>query len=337
MYKNTYKRLFNYWGMEFLTKHFSKLETEMDKFSTEQRALMYGELKEVELEIGCPNGCIFCAYDAPPLVEGSGIPDEVLERLADEINPDLVTRRIQLYGGTDPLSRANYFEVRKMFVDKGIRIVTVTAIPKGMEEMAIANLADIESISISHMNRERLTPFFDRLGVRIYVDVPNYCWGMGRTILASKEDCLVQGSVEETLTRLHEADNSLPMQSAGFYDIRELPNVLRRKVQTRNKMFLYCWSVDGNQAWDLDRHPVENFGRAFDFEPYPYRESGGPVYNGRDFVRITPNGIFNVMGVPATADNCRGEVVELINPDDFKVIKYQRFIPHQSRESKYLI
>lgn len=319
-----------------------QLEEQLKEFSENQRKAIYNNLYAIELTDGCSNMCDFCGLNSKYGVR-SVIPYSTLEFIADEITEitDRTTspengcgiafepRLLTLYDATDPLDyeyeEHTYFDVFKLFSEKGFKIITSTAIPAGKEELAIANLESIRQISISHMNRERLEPYFERLGISVYLDLLNYYIFKGHSRFCAnpteKIGARVDGTIEETINKLSEQDNSLPRE-VRFYDLRIDGNRPRYEVQTGKNLFLFC--ADKNlgegsiyrKISDRDYTSVQNVGRAFHLESY--RRS--PFALGANGVKITPNGVFNVFCTIPSEGNTAGKIIEKITPEKFRVI-----------------
>ncbi len=322
------------------------LEDELAKFSLEQRSLIYQHVSMIELTSGCTLFCDFCGVDAPKGVSDF-IPFSLLEKIADEMAtltdrtkepsgriqrfPD--KRDLLLYGATDPLDytdgEKNYFDVLSLFESKGFKLVTSSAIPIGKEEIAIENLSRIDQISISHMNRKRLMPYFERLNIAVYVDVYNHLLASGKSDLHGSPHnyaVMVEGSVDETLDRIREDYPSLP-KNARFYSLNIDGNMHRHKLLSQKEtIFLYCANGEKND-WksskrikDRDFEGVLNVGRAakFDeeFRPITFASTNG--------AKITPKGIFNQIYVDPLPVSRKTVMSERIISDDFNIVRYAR-------------
>lgn len=320
----------------------SILTQELNRYSTQQRRSIYEQLYAIELTDGCSGGCGFCGFDAPRFT-GLTIEQPDVVRIADEM-VELTDRtserrnqfrlpnrpnRLCLYDATDPLDADNYFEALDLFESKGFDLVTSTAIPEGKEQMAIENLDRIQRISISHMNRDRLKPYFEQLGVYIYIDLYHYyCLKYGRDVFDKSPirggQIRVDNTVEETIAQLRETDPSLPTKTR-FYDLRKDDNRKHEDVQDPDTLVLWCankdWPPRSGRIVDRDEDGVENYGRAFDFMPYPHE----PCYPVKPFsnvsgVKITPKGVFNVLSVKRSEECKTGRVVEKVDPENFHII-----------------
>lgn len=329
----------------------TQIQAEINKFTKEQRKIIYENLFALELTEGCSIGCDFCGVCAPRLT-GNAIPFSVLEQIADEsitlTERTLVEKRnnaisyplgaLFLYDSSEPLDYEkdgkNYFEVFNLFIEKGFEIGTSTAIPKGKEELAIANLGRIHQISISHMNRERLAPYFHRLRISSFVDLKSFYekkFGRDNQSKAPfRERFLeVRGDLESFIKSLKIMDPTLPTQ-ARFYDLRVDGNGSRREVQDLKTLFLFCgesgeFSFDGT-VMDRDYIQVKNSGKAFNFrsyEPENLLALDEPFANLCG-VKITPTGIFNIFRTNSSQDNPTGRIVEQITPENFHVVKLER-------------
>lgn len=343
-------------------KYTDQLDRELNRFSEEQRKIIYDNLYAIELNEGCSNGCDFCGLNSIRGVR-SAIPYPILECIAEEITrlTDRIPRSknesgwayksnfLSLYDATDPLDYEyeghNYFDVLNVFLENGFEVPTSTAIPVGKEELAIANLEDIRQISISHMNRERIKPYFEELGIAVYIDLFNYSVFKGyhrwSERSAEKIDIRVDGTVEETINELLEVDNSLPKE-ARFYDLRIDGNKPRHEVQTGKILFLLCADKDFcsdstyRKVSDRDYHTVQNVGRAFYLEPY----ENLPFALGSNGVKITPKGVFNVFSIPPSKGNTAGKIIEKITPDRFNVVELEHaphFRSHDRMEWHYVV
>ncbi|VVB59913.1 Uncharacterised protein [uncultured archaeon] len=313
----------------------NKLEKEINTFSKDQLQVIYQNLYLIELTKGCSRGCDFCLANAPYGVSDI-IPKSTVERIAEEYagvlfssQKSMVSTRggcLELYHASDPLdyeySAFNYFDILEVFTDRGFSITTSTAIPAGKEELAIQNLEKIDQISISHMNRNRLMPYFEKLGIAVYLDMGNYYifrgvpLSRGPITYAIK----VEGTVEETLEGLRKSDLSLP-KKARFYDIRTDTNRPRDEIQGES-LFLFCGDSDlsKSKVSDRDYSTVMPVGRAFDREAYRSEAIPFGWFNG---VKITPEGFFNVFSTKPTRENTTGQIIEKITANDFKVIKLE--------------
>lgn len=317
----------------------NQLEYVLNQFSKEQRKIIYENLYAIQLTDGCSTHCDFCARESLDGVTDT-IPFSVLEQIAEEITQ--MTDRIDsplnqshsyrpkvllLYDATDPLDyedgNYNFFDVKSLFEGKGFEIPVSTAIPSGKEKLAIQNLENIGQISISHMNRERLEPHFDDLGIGTFIDLYNYYVSKGQLEMSEENinnySIKVVGSVEETLNKLRMKDNTLPLE-ARFYDLRTDGNRQRHKIQNRENLFLFCASEGDilyGKVKDRDYTTTMNIGRAFNFEPYEGPLEGVANYYG---VLITPESIFNVASVKASINNKKGRIMEGVKPDEFHVI-----------------
>jgi len=303
------------------------LEEELDRFSLDQRRVLYNNTSRIEPTKGCSIGCDFCGANAPRGVR-TQIPFQTLERIAKEMG-DLRKRkdRLFLYGASEPLDYEfrgkNYFDVLKLFTDQDFEVWTTTAIPKRKEELAIANLDKIDRISISHMNRKRLMPFFDRLGIGVYVDLANrrgigVDWNGSSNISRLR----VEESIEETLKKLNEQNPSLPLK-ARFYDLRRDGNKPRYSLETNDELFLFCDSLErkGGTKIDIEDRDYQGFikvGRAFNLEKLESAIVWG--FDSSNYIKITPNGFFNRFDVKATEENPEGCEIEKITPEDFRVL-----------------
>lgn len=328
----------------------SQLAHELDKFSEKQRKVIYKNVFALELTDGCSIGCDFCGLDSKIGVN-SFIPFSVLEQIADEITrlTDRTTsrensfswalhpNRISLYNATDPLDYEDetkkYFDVFELFGSKGFVIYTSTAIPKGKEEIAVKNLEDIDRITISHMNRERLAPYFKSLGAVIYIDLFNYYRKKFGSAVHDKSpikegQIKVTDSVEKTIKQLRKQDKTLPRKTR-FYDLRVDKNRLHKEVQSSDVLCLWCgedrqYPRDG-RIIDRDEDGLQNYGRAFNMPPFPLehwqRESH---FCGISGVKMTPEGIFNVLAVRLSDEHKTGRITEKITPENFRVLKLKR-------------
>lgn len=314
----------------------NKLEEEKKKFSKSQLQIIYQNLYRIEPTKWCSIGCDFCLADSPHGVSDI-IPKPVLEQIAEEYAEIVFHSQkpsrggcLELYHANEPLDYEydgfDYFDIRKIFADKGFAITTSTAIPAGKEEIAIANLEYIDQISISHMNRERLTPYFERLGIAVYLDLGNYYISKGISLPKDPFEYAirVEGTVEEKLEELRKEHPSLP-KKARFYDIRRDTNKPRYEVQQEETLFLFCGDSDqlSPKVSDRDYLTVIPIGRAFDEVAYKRCAPWG-WYDG---VKITPEGFFNVIGTKPTHENKTGEIIEKISADDFKVV-YMKEYPY---------
>jgi hypothetical protein len=328
----------------------TRIADELNKFTESQRKIIYENLYAIELTEGCSIGCDFCGLDAKRGI-GKAIPFSVLEKIAFEI-PKLTNRitdwankfsckpkRMLLYDATDPLDYQqdgkNYFDAVALFTARGFSIGTSTAIPAGKEELAIANLDNIHQISISHMNRERLQPYFARLNVVIFVDLFHFYYAkFGKHDYSDKapiKDMIVkvEETIEKTVRQLRKLDPSLP-EKTRFYDLRIDGNRLREHVQDFKAICLFCgnngqYSREG-KIKDRDEGQVRNNGRAFNlgqFERWYPNDPLPPFYNSQG-VKITPNGVFNIFSINPSSDNPSGIISEKVSPADFRVIKMDR-------------
>lgn len=331
----------------------TKIEYELNKFTEDQRKIIYENLFAVELTEGCSTGCDFCGLEAIRGV-GSAIPFSVLEQIAQEI-PDLTNRLthwgngavfsyhpncLRLYDATDPLDYRqdgkNYFDAFALFSARGFEIGTSTAIPAGKEELAISNLDNIHQISISHMNRERLQPYFTRLGVAVFVDLFNFYnakFGNRGYDKAPMSDMVpkVEGTIQETIRQLRKQDPFLP-KKARFYDLRIDGNGLREYVQDLKTLFLFCGNPGPypreGKVVDRDDGQVRNNGRAFNLGYYERRYPDDPIepFGNTQGAKITPQGVFNVFCFNPAIKNTAGRIIEKISPEDFHIVKLAR--PH---------
>ena len=332
----------------------SQFIKELSKFSTEQRRLIYDNVFAIELTQGCSVGCDFCCFSTTRNVENA-IPFGDLEYIADEMGrlTDRTTtgqdsfaigyslNRLMLYQETDPLdyehNGRNYFDVQNLFASKGFNVFSSTAIPKGKEELAVVNLEKIGRISISHMNRSRLKPYFDRLGVVIYIDVSNYYRGkFGRDwnykVPVSRADSgqvKVVGSVEETVDRLRKSDPTLPRKTR-FYDVRIDKNRRHEEVQDLDTLCLWCgrdqFPARDGRIIDRDESRVLNFGRAFYSGQYTFeswQDNTRPNICNVSGIKLTPKGVFNDTSVVPSKDCKTGRVTEKVSVDDFKILKLE--------------
>ncbi len=243
-----------------------------------------------------------------------------------------------MYDESDPLdyenNGKNYFDARELFTSKGFYIPTLTAVPKGKEELAIENLDKIERISISHTNRKRLEPYFERLGVVIYIDIFNYYrFKYGRRV--HDESLIreiggqinVEGTVRQTIAKLRKKDPTLPTKTR-YYDVRIDKNRPHEEVQDLNTLVLWCGRDEfpprDGIITDIDEGRIHNNGRAFDIPPFQIKYSQIRRLCDISGVKITPEGIFNVLSVDRS-DRCKtGRTDERVSPDDFNVLKRQQ-------------
>ncbi|VVB78702.1 Uncharacterised protein [uncultured archaeon] len=325
----------------------SQLEKELTRFTTDQRKTIYENLFAIELTRGCSLMCDFCGVDAPRGVRES-ISFPVLETIAEEIVtmtdrissqakiPDASKSCLRLYDATEPLDYdsdgKNYFDSHRLLREKGFRVSVSSAIPKGKEELAISNLENIHQISISHMNRTRLTPYFDRLGIIVFFDLFSHYYAKFGSREYNKKAPIqnmiypVSETVEKTLEELRKFDPSLPCQTR-FYDLRVDGNSLRTKVQSADTLFLFCGNP-GNyprngKIIDRDSSQVRNYGRAFDFgqEEREYPNDPTFPFSCDDGVKITPEGVYNILSVEPSQDHKSGRIIEKVNPKNFRVVK----------------
>lgn len=319
----------------------NQLDTELKQFTPYQRSLIYENVFAIELTEGCSIGCDFCGADSVKGVKDI-IPYPTLEQIAKEMAeftnrtthadnrdqsqnypPDFLT----LYNATEPLDYEsegkNYFDAARLFSGRCFSVRTITAIPAGKEELAAANLSAIDRISISHINRSRLEPHFDKLGIAVYIDLFNYYVFKGKVKATEpnpeKYAVKVKASVEETLEGLIKKGHTLP-DKARFYDIGIDGNKPRYKVQADDNLFLFCGSAnDNDRIRDKDYEGVLNSGRAFSMEHNEATlfSSFRNIYG----VKITPKGIFNVVAVNPSNGNKTGVLMEKITPAHFKVVE----------------
>lgn len=333
----------------------TKIENELNRFSSAQKKLIYENLYAIELTEGCSMGCGFCGLDSNIGI-GEVIPFPTLEIIAQEISKftDRITNwrndikfsmppnHIWLYDATDPLDyefdEKHYFHAHELFQSKGFKVPTSTAIPKEKESLAIENLSDINQLSISHMNRKRLQPYFKQLEVSVYVDLfsyfkkkyknNNYMRKMDETPI-SRMMFKVELSADDTLRYLRTMDPSLP-DKLRFYDMRLDGNKLRENVQDLETLFMFCGNpgepLRKGRVVDKDESLVWNIGRAYDIEDIEFEYPNDPrmPFNCHQGVKITPQGIFNIYPIRPSDDNKTGTLVERVRPEDFKVVKIDR-------------
>ena len=329
----------------------SQIKYELSRFTQEQRKLVYENLFAIELTEGCSIGCDFCGFEATRGV-GNAIPFSVLEQISQEIpevtdritNPSMhfrPTNILHLYDATDPLDYEqdgkNYFDAHKLFSSGGFKVGISTAIPTGKEELAVENIEEIGQISISHMNRERLQPYFHRLGIVVFFDLFNHYYtkygsrNYGDKALVRNMIYPVEETVGKTLEQLRKLDSNLPGQ-ARFYDLRVDGNVLRKRVQRNDMLFLFCGNPGKyprtGKVVDRDDGQVRNNGRAFDFGYFEREYPDDPLepFGNTNGVKITPRGVFNVFCVNPSTKNKSGRIIERVSPDDFHAVKLNH--PH---------
>jgi len=324
----------------------TELDYQLDQFTEDQRSRIYRNVSDIELTDGCSNGCSFCGADSTTFT-GKVIPFSTLERIAEEM-VELTNRtthsdnryeyqahkphELLLYGATDPLDYEdgshNYFDALGLFKKAGFDLFTSTAIPKGKEELAIEHLDEIGQISISHMNRERLAPYFEQLGISVYIDLFNYKVLKGE--ISKSSDSVrqywkkVDKDLKERLAHLREFEEKLP-EETRFYDVRIDGNKPRHNVQDGQTLFLFCAddfapSLGLGKVRDRDFSGALNIGRSFDSEKYENLAASFGATNG---TKITPNGVFNVFSIKPTPENKKGKIIEKVNPTDFKVIRLE--------------
>jgi len=330
----------------------SQLGKEFNGFSEEQRQMIYENLFAIELTDGCSIGCDFCGLDAKKGIN-SKIPFNVLEQISEEMSTltDRLTEKplfaswnpkvLCLYSATEPLDytydEKDYFHARELFASRGFTVPTITAVPAGKEELAITNLDNIERISLSHMNKKRLMPYFKGLGVVVYIDLPSYYhkkYGSGWWEKAPKDfyNTEVVSTVEKEIKRLRKKDPILP-KKARFYDVRIDGNQDPEMMQDLETLFLWCgdngeYPREGKIV-DRDEGGLRPYGRAFDLGPHAtvngyikgkveYDE--GPFYRTSG-VKITPEGVFNTRAVRRSEEFRTGVLIERVYSNDFKVLK----------------
>ena len=335
------KRVLDYFNME------SQLERELTQFTLDQRKIIYENLFAIELTKGCSLMCDFCGVDAPRGVRES-ISFRVLETIAEEIVtitdrissqtkiPNASKSCLRLYDATEPLDYEsdgkNYFDSHRLFSEKGFRVSVSSAIPAGKEELAISNLENIHQISISHMNRKRLTPYFNRLGIIVFFDLFSHYYAKFGSREYDKKAPIknmiypVSESVKKTLEELRKLDPGLPPQTR-FYDLRVDGNSLRTKVQSADTLFLFCGNPGtyprNGKIIDRDSSQVRNYGRAFDFGHQEREYPDDPIlpFSCDDGVKITPEGVYNILSVEPSLEHKSGRIIEKVNPYNFRVVK----------------
>jgi|APSaa5957512622_1039677.scaffolds.fasta_scaffold15118_2 hypothetical protein len=311
----------------------TKLEKEIDTFSRDQRKVLYQNTFAIELNENCSGGCFFCGFESKLGTPQNFIQSDFLEQIASEMSEDWTAKRcILLYDQTDPLDHPDYFNILKMFEDRGIGIATTTTIPAGTEEKSAENLSLINRISISHVNRERLTPHFQDLGIAVYLDLQNYLKLLGKNdpFEDAEQGIRVEKSVKETIDNLFGRYPFLPKQTR-FYDLRRDGNNERSQVQERETLFLYCDDSTHpspfSKITDRDYFGVLNVGRAFNLD---LNERGSNMFGKSRGVKITPNGFFNVYPIKPTPQNRTGRIIEQITPEDFRVLEYNELHDYPS-------
>ena len=311
-----------------------QLAGELAALTQQQRRSLYRSVFAIELTSGCSIGCDFCGYSVP-----RGVRDHinfgVLEYVSGEmgeLNGESCCRAtLDLYDESEPLDYEDggkhYFDARELFSSMGIVVFTSTAVPEGKEELAAENVEKIDRISISHMNRERLMPFFGRLGIAVCIDVPGYYDSkLGRYADGPAHTVhKVSGSVEEALAALRREDPSLP-EKAMFYDMRT-HNRGNFYEQHPDTLAMWCEAeVDrpgSPKVIDKDYGGVNKFGRAFRMPPGS--EAGWNTK--RSFcdisgAKLTPDGVFHVRPVPACENNKTGRVTEKVLPEQLLLPSY---------------
>ncbi len=324
----------------------SGLIHDLEIFSAEQRRHIYDNAFTIQLTEGCSLGCDFCGYDTPKGVRDH-IPFSDLEMIADEMVSltDRTTRemgfmqhnpkRLYLYDESEPLDYEDrgkdYFDVLELFESRGFKVFTSTAIPKGKEELAVDNLDKIGRVSISHMNRERLEPYFNRLGVVLYIDLFNYYrLKYGERVHydspMNEGQVPVRGSVGKTIARLKLIDPSLPAKTR-YYDVRKDGNKPHEDVQDIDTLVLWCGREEfpprDGIITDRDEVGVLNFGRAYGYELLniePWQRQR-VTFSRMSGVKLSPGGVSNVMSVARSSKSRTGRVVERVDPDDFKILE----------------
>ena len=328
---------------QIATGSIAGIESELGLFSQDQKRLIYQNLYAIELTDGCSVGCGFCGFDVPGGVRDA-IPFHALEQIADEaaaltdraaharaskalpkVYRSDCSDYIFLYDGSEPLDYwadgKDYFDAFDLFSAKGFKVATSSAIPKGKEELAIANLDNIHQISISHMNRARLMPYFDRLGVAVFVDLLNLYrakfggWSYSAEAPIRQGCYKVRSSIQETVAEIRKIDPSLP-KKYRFYDLRVDGNRLRRNVQDLKTLFLFCGNpgefARHGKIVDRDDAQVRNVGRAYAFEHYEREYPNDPImpFGATNGVKITPRGIYNTLCVQPSEENKVGKIIE---------------------------
>jgi hypothetical protein len=311
-------------------QQFGELEEKLNKFSLEQRQIIYQHLNWIELTEGCSIHCDFCGADSKYLTKKK-IPFELLEKIKEEMEPDFsIGNTMHFYHATDPLDYEdkgyNYFDVKKLF--SSVReFCTITSIPKGKEELAIANLKDIDRISISHMNRERLIPFFDGLKIGVFIDFYNSNLSRLEVEKAPMWEYNHSGNILVKYPFQEEAEKLLmrkigPQMKARFYDLRtDKQTSTRKDIQENNGLFLFC----GDSSQDSDSHRIEDkdytgvskHGRAFDH----FEGSDNSWFSRiKKELRMTVDGIFMITKDNPTIENITGEKWDPIDPKRFNLI-----------------
>lgn len=309
----------------------------LNAFNAEQRKIIYDNLYAVELTEGCSIGCDFCGLDAR-----IGVGKSILFTTLKQISKEMPSRKIwekgiTLYDATEPLDYEqdgkHYFDVLDLFKPK-IKVATSTAVPNGKEELAISRIDDIQQLSISHMNRERLMPYLKGLGIEMFVDLFSYYrakFGKSNYDQAPfKREFIhqVDGTIEEKVKELRKIDPTLP-KKYRFYDLRVDGNRLGIHRQDLKTLFLFCGNsgqyARNGKVFDRDDTQVRNIGRALEFEVFEREYPMDPLepFGARNGVKITPNGIFNVFSVNPSKKNQAGKLVEPVSPANFRVVKLE--------------
>jgi hypothetical protein len=135
----------------------------MRQMSREQLETAMGHVHSVQLTYGCSVGCWFCGCDVPKGVRAT-LPDEIVDFLANNFQPQFELRQPYLYGNNDPLdwtSRGKDFRYAydRLTNQQNWGSSVSTAVPPGKEELALACVQEgyLARISISSMNERRLT------------------------------------------------------------------------------------------------------------------------------------------------------------------------------------
>ena len=308
--------------------HYSdKLISKLELFTEKQRTSIYDDTFAIELTIFCSGGCDFCCLAAPSY-KGGGMSYDAAVFLAEDmshlISPDKKSVLEALYYGTDPLDYDdglghNYFDVLAKFKSNFPKIQTTTYIPKGKEPLAISNKDLIDRITISHMNRERLKPYFNDLGIAVYLNLPD----INFVKIKDPENIIDEiKSLQEVFPILKKYDP----HDIKFYDSRKpedkkpdkmsynlTPHLFSSDAKfTNNSNFFDILRSD--RIIDRDFQGVEDVGRAYS---RGYRDPYCLLLKG---TKITPEGVFKITFVERSKDNITGQVITEVTPDNFDIL-----------------
>ncbi|MBU1165445.1 hypothetical protein KKF81_00735 [Candidatus Micrarchaeota archaeon] len=316
----------------------NRLVQELARFTRKQRITMLSQVYAIQLTDGCSVGCDFCGLDSKRGVHKI-IPEDTASTVIQEIIAARKLRKfegveiphnrhsnlVQLYDASDPLDHPAVFRLKQSaknaqddWCHNPTRFCIYTAIPKGREQFAIDNLDEINRISISHVNRDRLGSFFDRLNIKVM--------GWIRKEFSESGD--------------HEFLELGEIQRKGL-DPDRLPFVDAREAMTSDiPIYLFCLDhlMPKNALTKLHLHWIMNAVLDLDFvtllsehsQEYGIHNSGRG-YNGTPSVMsiqcingvlLRPDGIFNVSRVPISEEVPTGRQLERIDPSDFKVATY---------------